>query len=111
MGHKLGEKMGRLVQLPGVALGIAGVFVFGSQCLWLIEDRVWFPKTLFDLWLDLGFTFHQSGSAAFQRVVLWVLDLPLSLALVVAGMALFWLGDRLRRMLAFDRRRGRTRSQ
>lgn len=102
--HRLGEKIGRLVQLPGVACVVAGVFVFGSQCLWWIEDKVWYPKTFFDLWLDLGFTFREVGSPHLQSIVLWVLDLPLSGGLLLLGIALLWLGDRLKRTLTLGYR-------
>jgi hypothetical protein len=95
--QRLPEKIGRLVQLPAIALAVAGVFVFGSQCLWWIQDQIWYPKTLLDLWLDLGGTFRVVGSAWLQRVVLWLLDLPLSGGLLIAGIALFWLGDLVKR--------------
>ena len=89
----------RLIQLPAIALAVAGVFVFGSQCLWWLQDHVWYPKTLLDLWLDLGGTFRVAGAPAVQRVVLWLLDLPLSGSLLLGGIALFWLGDLVKRTL------------
>lgn len=97
--RRLAEMIVRLVQLPGIALAVAGVFVFGSQCLWWLQDHVWYPKTLLDLWLDFGGTFRAAGSPAMRRVVLWLLDLPLSGGLLLGGLVLFWLGDLLKRTL------------
>jgi hypothetical protein len=102
-GRRLGEMIVRLFQLPAIALAVAGVFVFGSQCLWWTQDHIWYPKTLLDLWLDLGGSFRVVGPLMFQRVVLWLLDLPLSGALLVGGIALFWVGDLVKRMLNLGR--------
>lgn len=93
----------RLFQLPGIAFAVAGVFVFGSQCLWWIQDRVWYPKSLLDLWLDLGGSFRVAGAPMLRHVVLWLLDLPLSGGLLVGGIALFWLGDLVKRALNLGR--------
>src|ERR1700761_4845048 len=97
--QRLAEMIVRLFQLPGIAFAAAAVFVFGSQCLWWIQDRVWYPKSLLDLWLDLGGAFSVATDSALRRVVLWLLDLPLSGGLLVGGVALFWLGDLVKRAL------------
>jgi hypothetical protein len=96
--QRLAEKIGRLIQLPAIALAVAGVFVFGSQCLWWVQDHIWYQKTLLDLWLDLGGSFRAVGSPARQHIVLWLLDLPLSGGLLIVGIALFGLGDLVKRM-------------
>jgi hypothetical protein len=96
--QRLAKKIGRLVQLPAIVLVVAGVFVLGSQCLWWIQDHAWYPKTLLDLWLDFGGTLRVVGSPASQRVVLWLLDLPLSGGLLIVGIALFGLGDLVKRL-------------
>jgi hypothetical protein len=103
VGHRLGEMIVRLFQLPAIALAVAGVFVFGSQCLWWFQDHVWYSKALLDLWLDLGGTFRVVGSPALQGAVLWLLDLPASGGLLIGGIALFWLGDLVKRMLNLGR--------
>jgi hypothetical protein len=101
--HRFAEMIVRLFQLPAIAFVVAGVFVFGSQCLWWMQDRVWYPKTLLDLWLDFGGSFRITGAPALQRVVLWLLDLPLSGGLLLGGVALFWLGDLVKRTLGLGR--------
>jgi hypothetical protein len=103
VGHRLGEMIVRLFQLPAIALAVAGVFVFGSQCLWWFQDHVWYSKALLDLWLDLGGTFRVVGSPALQGAVLWLLDLPASGGLLIGGIALFWFGDLVKRMLNLGR--------
>jgi hypothetical protein len=107
--QRFAEMIVRLVQLPAIALAVAGVFVFGSQCLWWIQDHIWYPKTLLDLWLDLGGSFRLVGAPALQRVVLWLLDLPLSGGLLVGGIALFWLGNLVKRTLNLGRSRAANR--
>jgi hypothetical protein len=102
-GHRLGKMIVRLFQLPAIGLAVTGVFVFGSQCLWWTQYHVWYPKTLLDLWLDLGGSFRVVGPPTLQGVVLWLLDLPLSGTLLVGGIALFWLGDLVKRTLKFGR--------
>jgi hypothetical protein len=103
IGQRLAETIVRLIQLPAVALAVAGVFIFGSQCLWWFQAHVWYPKALLDLWLDLGGTFRLAGSPAFQRVVLWLLDLPASGGLLLGGIVLFWLGNLVKRLLKLGR--------
>lgn len=101
--QRLAEMIVRLFQLPAIAFAVAGVFVFGSQCLWWVQDHVWYPKTLLDLWLDLGGSFRLVGAPMFHHVTLWLLDLPLSGGLLVGGIALFWLGDLVKRTLNIGR--------
>jgi hypothetical protein len=76
-------------------LGSAGVVVIVLQCVWWFENRYWTPETLLSLWLWLGHSFSVRSLGESERVVLWLLDLPLGPALVAVATCAFWLGKRI----------------
>jgi hypothetical protein len=88
----IGRRFGRLLKLTAGVSGSAGIVVIGLQCVWWFQDGVWFPKTLFDLWLWLGNSFSISTSSGSDRILLWVLDLPLGASLLALALCLLLLG-------------------
>jgi hypothetical protein len=93
--HMLRRRVGGLGKMLGALTGIGGIVVIGLQCLWLIQDGYWSPKTPLDLWLWLGNSYSTHAGAATDRIGLWLLGLPLGPVLVVAGLLLFAAGRKI----------------
>jgi hypothetical protein len=96
-GHTtLTKKFGRLLKAYGVLAGLAGVVVIALQCLWWYQSGYWIPKTPLDLWLWIGHSYTpMAQTGGIERVVAWLLDLPLGAALLVTALATFFLGKRI----------------
>ena len=95
VARMLRRRVGGLFKMLGALLGIGGIVVIGLQCLWLIQDGFWSPKTLLDLWLWLGNSYSIHAGVATDRVGLWLLDLSLGPVLLVAGLLLFAAGRKI----------------
>lgn len=79
-----------LVLVVALASGIA---VLGFQVAGWLQSGAW-PRV--PLESVLGFIRHAgAGWAGLQKVYDWVLALPLSLVLVIAGFVMFWIGGAL----------------
>ena len=101
--QRLAEMIVRLFQLPAIALAVAGVFVFGSQCLWWFRITSGIRNRCLDLWLDLGGTFLPSHPLDFKVSCCGCSICRPAAGFLVGGIALFWLGDLVKRMLNLGR--------
>ena len=94
-GVRLGPRLGRTLKSLAALSGAAGVVFIALQCLWWFQDGYWTPKTLFDLWLWLGNSYSISASSGSERILLWVLDLPLGASLIASALILLLAGRAL----------------
>jgi hypothetical protein len=94
-GARLGQRFARLLKSLAAVSGAAGVVFIALQCLWWFQNGYWTPKTLFDLWLWLGNSYSIHASSGSDRILLWVLDLPLGGALIASALILLLAGRAL----------------
>ena len=94
--------MSRAVIVFGWALILSGLVVFGGNCLAWLRDESWRQPSLADLWghLPLGGDRASAGWEDMRglhhllfHVLHWFGRFPISLVLVVVGLAAAWTGN------------------
>ena len=89
------------LMLPGFALAFLGpLAVVGFQIFYWLKTGDWFPLLLVDasdyIGIDASGLKYTSDWRGLARAVLWVLELPLSLTIIGVGLALAFIGGKVR---------------
>lgn len=65
--------------------------ILGWQSLHWLRFGVWEPWPVWRAIQHVGWRFPETEWAGVQRILWWLLDLPLALAIPLMGVALLWL--------------------
>lgn len=80
----------------GVIVFAAGPVIFSLQCLSWFKGGVWHAFSVQTAWDVMDAPGPQVSWIGLQRIIDWVLQLPLSLALMCVGGFIVWLGEKAR---------------
>jgi hypothetical protein len=83
---------GRVVLSFGLIVLFSAAAVLAYQAILWLHDGQWTALSLRHLWDWAGLGYPMFKWLGVQKIAVWVLDLPLSLALLVMGVASLWLG-------------------
>src|SRR6185437_1189511 len=95
-GHsKLKHKLGSVLLRFGGLSALAAVVIVSLQCFGWLHDGYWTPHFLGEIWFLVGLPYPQISWVGVQRIVLWILNLPLSLSLMMVAIFLCLVAERL----------------
>ncbi|MGY4227758.1 hypothetical protein ACVMIH_005119 [Bradyrhizobium sp. USDA 4503] len=84
-----GVAFGLVVAIGGVVIGLCGPAVIAYQGLLWLQNGVWTPFAIRDALaiIHLGATIPDPSLSwiGVQKIVVWLLDFPLSIGLIVSG--------------------------
>ncbi len=83
------------VALVSCGFGFSGIGIFGYQCLTWLQTGEWIPVPVATAWTYFEWSRPTSTWVGVQKTIDWGLGQSLSIALVVAGILIFWIGLRL----------------
>ena len=91
----IAKRLARLLRSLGLLLGAGGIVTLGMEAIDWYRNGVWTTTSLLDLWLALGNSLSLRAANGNDRIVLWLLDLPLGATLLVLALAILILARRL----------------
>ena len=77
---------------------------------------MWFPLEVVDAWLWIGLPFPVMKWVGLQKIMVWLLTMPLSVTLFIFGVAIFLVGMKIsnsynRRRIKIETARGASRGR
>ena len=74
---------------------LAGFLIWLAQFVYWLKAGIWIPVDLWRIWTEVGAGQISLPSwRGVQKILDWILDLPASLSLMIAGLLLQVIGDR-----------------
>jgi len=84
--------LGTVVASIGSLVILGGGCTFGYQCFRLVHEGDWPSFEVKDLWIWANLPLPQIQWRGTQKVIEWLLDWPLSVALLFAGVVIISIG-------------------
>ena len=89
--NRLSDELLVATAMAACAVFLSPLVILGWQSLNWLRFGVWEPWPVWRAIQHFGWRFPETEWAGVQRILWWLLDLPLALAIPLTGVALLWL--------------------
>jgi hypothetical protein len=87
----------RAVIVVGLLVFLCGIGFLGVDCLNWLRTGDWSATSIWTAWIWIGGPYPIIEWRGVQKIVLWLMDLPLSAVLILAGLLIMWGAGRANR--------------